>query len=105
MRHRSIKANPLEKSQRKDFKVDHLLDMKKKESELAQQSTNGFMTMKFLGYYEKKGSNNKLRSFILVMITAFHAYVVQHNIALVCYNVCYLQVKNHKIRSAWKLFY
>ena len=71
MRHRSIKANPLEKSQRKDFKVDHLLDMKKKESELAQQSTNGFMTMKFLGYYEKKGSNNKLRSFILVMITAF----------------------------------
>ena len=56
MKHRSLKSNASEKQQRKDFKVDHLLDMKKKESEIVQQSTNGFMTMKFLGYYEKKGN-------------------------------------------------
>ena len=56
MKHRSLKSNASEKQQRKDFKVDHLLDIKKKESEIAQQSTNGFMTMKFLGYYEKKGN-------------------------------------------------
>ena len=57
MKHRSLKSNASEKQQRKDFKVDHLLDIKKKESEIAQQSTNGFMTMKFLGYYEKKGNS------------------------------------------------
>ena len=58
MKHRSLKSNASEKQQRKDFKVDHLLDIKKKESEIVQQSTNGFMTMKFLGYYEKKGNTN-----------------------------------------------
>ena len=56
MIHRSLKANASDKQRRKDFKVDSLLDIKKKESELSQQSTSGFMTIKFLGYYEKKGN-------------------------------------------------
>ena len=56
MIHRSLKANATDKQRRKDFKVDSLLDIKKKESELSQQSTSGFMTIKFLGYYEKKGN-------------------------------------------------
>ena len=56
MIHRSLKANATDKQRRKDFKVDNLLDIKKKESELSQQSTSGFMTIKFLGYYEKKGN-------------------------------------------------
>ena len=58
MIHRSLKANATDKQRRKDFKVDSLLDIKKKESELSQQSTRGFMTIKFLGYYEKKGNSS-----------------------------------------------
>ena len=56
MIHRSLKTNAADKQRRKDFKVDSLLDIKKKESELSQQSTSGFMTIKFLGNYEKKGN-------------------------------------------------
>ena len=43
------------KIQRKTFKVDDMLEKKNKDSTEFQQSSNGFMTLTFLGYYEKKG--------------------------------------------------
>ena len=55
MKHRVIITNNEEKVQRKTFKVDDILEKKNKESTECQQSSNGFMTLTFLGYYEKKG--------------------------------------------------
>ena len=55
MKHRSVITNNEEKVQRKTFKVNDILEKKNKESTECQQSSNGFMTLTFLGYYEKKG--------------------------------------------------
>ena len=55
MGHRSLITTGEEKVQRKKFKIDDLLEKKTRDSTEGQQSTNGFMTLTFLGYYEKKG--------------------------------------------------
>ena len=46
---------------RRNFKVDDLLEKKKKESTEIAQQLNGFMTLTFLGYYEKKGKHPPIR--------------------------------------------
>ena len=59
MRHRSLSGNCAANGDGKSSKkigVDDLLARKSKEcQELEPQSLNGFMTLTFLGYYEKKG--------------------------------------------------
>ena len=56
MKHRSLIGNRGDSELRNKFKLDDMLGKKVKESqELDPQSSNGFMTLTFLGYYEKKG--------------------------------------------------
>ena len=62
MQHRSLKRTRQEKEAKKKFKVDDLLGKKSKESlELDPQTSHGFMTLTFLGYYEKKGKQPTLK--------------------------------------------
>ena len=61
MRHRSIFPSNADREVRRNFKVDDLLEKKKKESTEIAQQLNGFMTLTFLGYYEKKGKHPPIR--------------------------------------------
>ena len=62
MQHRSLKRTRQEREAKKRFKVDDLLGKKSKESlELEPQTSHGFMTLTFLGYYEKKGKPSYIK--------------------------------------------
>ena len=56
MKHRSFTTSNADRESRKTFKINDLLAKKNKESAEIGQASNGFMTLTFLGYYEKKGT-------------------------------------------------
>ena len=78
MRHRSILPSNADREVRRNFKVDDLLEKKKKESTEIAQQLNGFMTLTFLGYYEKKGKHPPIRWLSYYMKSLLNMICLNH---------------------------
>ena len=76
MRHRSILPSNADREVRRNFKVDDLLEKKKKESTEIAQQLNGFMTLTFLGYYEKKGKHPPIRWLSYYMNSLLYVWTI-----------------------------